>query len=134
MTNAVRNVVVLGSTGSIGCSTLEVVAGLEDTHVAAISAHSRLDAAAQQCHEHRIPRLIATDASAVEKFDRSKLPAGTELVTGEDALVEAVSAPDVDAVVSAIVGSAGLRGSWAAIEAGKRVALANRKRWSLPAR
>lgn len=127
MSTANRNVVVLGSTGSIGRSTLSVVAADETLRVLAISAHSRLDDAARQCHQFGIPFLIATDANALASFDSSSLPDGTELLAGEEELVQFVARPDVDVVVSAIVGSAGLRGSWAAVEAGKRVALANKE-------
>ena len=127
MAAAVRNVVVLGSTGSIGCNTLEVVAALEEFRVVAISAHSRLDAAAEQCRQHSIPVLIATDPAAATAFDRDLLPPNTTLLTSDDAVAETVTREDVDVVVSAIVGSAGLRGSWAAVQAGKRLALANKE-------
>ena len=123
-----RNVVVLGSTGSIGCNALEVVAASRgDLRLWAISAHSRLEEAAGQCRQHRPRWLIATDAQAAADFDRQSLPRETELLVGEDALEETVRRAEVDVVVSAIVGSAGLRGSWAALDAGKHVALANKE-------
>jgi len=123
-----RNVVVLGSTGSVGCSTLDVVEAASDAlQIFALSAHSRLHEAAHQCYRHKPQYLIATDAVAATEFDRNLLPADTELLTGEHVIEEFVARPEVDIVVSAIVGSAGLRGSWAAIEAGKQVALANKE-------
>lgn len=122
-----RNIVVLGSTGSIGCSTLEVVASQDDFQIVAISAHTRLAQAAEQCHRFNIPVLIATDETAVKDFDRSLLPSDTELQFGDEAIENNVTRSDIDIVVSAIVGSAGLRGSWAAAEAGKRIALANKE-------
>lgn len=124
---AIRNIVVLGSTGSIGRSTLEVVASQDDLQIVAVSAHSRLAAAAKQCEQHNIPLLIATDPVAARDFDRSLLPKSTELQVGEAAVEAAVSAANVHMVVSAIVGSAGLRGSLAAAKAGKRIALANKE-------
>ena len=122
-----RNIVVLGSTGSIGRSTLEVVASQVDFQIVAISAHTRLAEAAEQCRQFNIPVLIATDSVAAEAFDRSLLPPGTDLQFGDEAIESNVTRPDVEIVVSAIVGSAGLRGSWAAAEAGKRIALANKE-------
>ena len=123
-----RNVVVLGSTGSIGGNALEVVAASRgDLRLLAISAHSRLAEAARQCRRYRPRWLIATDAQAAASFDRRSLPRETELLVGEDALEETVRRAEVDVVVSAIVGSAGLRGSWAALDAGKHVALANKE-------
>ena len=123
-----RNVVVLGCTGSVGSSTLEVIAAASDTlRVFAMSAHSRLDAAVRQCHRHKPRYLIATDLAAAADFDWSRLPDETQLLTGHRAIEDCVARPEVDIVVSAIVGSAGLRGSWAAIEAGKQVALANKE-------
>ena len=127
MAAATRNVVVLGSTGSIGRNTLEVVAALADFRVLAVSAHSRLADAVEQCRQHHIPFLIGTDPKAVATLDRSLLPPDTTLLTDEDAVTDIVSRDEVDVVVSAIVGSAGLRGSWAAVAAGKRLALANKE-------
>ena len=122
-----RNVVVLGSTGSIGCSTLDVVAASDGLRLLAISAHRRLDQAARQCARFRPRWLVATDPVTAAAFDRHTLPRETELVVGEDALEATVQRAEVDVVVSAIVGSAGLRGSWAALDAGKQVALANKE-------
>jgi 1-deoxy-D-xylulose-5-phosphate reductoisomerase len=67
------------------------------------------------------------DPEAAAGIDAADLPAGTSLAVGPDALDELVAAPEVDRVVSAIVGAAGLRSTWAALEAGKTVALANKE-------
>ncbi len=81
----------------------------------------------EQARRHR-PRWIAlTDGDALQKADRALLPAGTELLPGPDAVARMVGDPDVDIVVSAIVGSAGLLGTWEALNAGKTVALANKE-------
>lgn len=124
---ATRNIVVLGSTGSVGRNTLEVVASQDHMRIVAISAHRRLAEAADQCRQFQIPILIATDPETAAQFDTSLMPVGTELQIGEQAVEVNVSKPEVDVVVSAIVGSAGLRGSWAAAQAGKRIALANKE-------
>lgn len=123
----IRNVVVLGSTGSIGRNTLEVIRATDELRVLAISAHSRLREAAQQCEQYQVPVLIATDPDATSEFDPRSLPEGTTLLVGTDAACEFVARSDVDIVVSAIVGIAGLQTSWAAIDAGKQVALANKE-------
>ncbi|MFZ5828538.1 MAG: 1-deoxy-D-xylulose-5-phosphate reductoisomerase [Planctomycetota bacterium] len=121
-------VAVLGSTGSIGRSTLEVLTGLgEGWHAFALSAHRQASLLLAQAQDKR-PRLIAlTDPESEAAVDSSKLPQGTEMVRGCDALERIAAHPEVDIVVSAIVGSAGLRSTWAALDAGKRVALANKE-------
>jgi len=123
-----KQVAVLGSTGSIGTSALEVIAASEGRLGAiALSAHSRFDELVAQAKRH-LPRwVIATDAEAAGQYDWSKLPKETELLTGSDALLEVVAEPDVDVVLAAIVGSAGLESTWAALENKKTVALANKE-------
>lgn len=123
----VRNIVVLGSTGSIGRNALEVISAASDLSPIAVSAHSNLALAADQCARHQIPYLIGTDARAADDFDRRLLPPNTQLLVGDDVVEQFVSRPEVDCVISAIVGSAGLHGSWAAVQAGKRLALANKE-------
>ena len=123
-----QNIVVLGSTGSIGKSTLEVIAADPNgLNVMALSAHSRLEAAARQCHVHHPRWLVATDPAAASDFDPKLLPPSTELLVGEDGVEKVVAHAETDVVVSAIVGSAGLRGSWVALDSGKRLALANKE-------
>src|SRR6185437_7691381 len=74
------------------------------------------------------PRWVAvTDAAAARGLDRSRLDGATQLLTGVDGIAEMVSDPEIDVVVTAIVGSAGLTGTWAALEAGKTVAVANKE-------
>jgi 1-deoxy-D-xylulose-5-phosphate reductoisomerase len=127
-TPRVTRVAVLGSTGSIGKSTLEVIAASKGTLTAtALSAHASLDDLARQAIAVRPRWLIATDAEAAQRYSWPRLPAGIELLTGPEGLERAVTSSEVDVVVSAIVGSAGLRGTWAALEAGKKVALANKE-------
>jgi 1-deoxy-D-xylulose-5-phosphate reductoisomerase len=70
---------------------------------------------------------VVTDAEAAERQNWSALPRETQLLIGPEALTQVVAAPEIDTVVAAIVGSAGLQSTWAALEAGKRVALANKE-------
>lgn len=128
MTNSPANVVILGSTGSIGRSALEVIRASGGTlRAVALSANSSLDELAQQARDFQPSQIIATDVEQAAARDWSDLPKHTELLVGSEGIARAVSECEVDVVLSAIVGSAGLAGTWAAIEAGKQVALANKE-------
>jgi 1-deoxy-D-xylulose-5-phosphate reductoisomerase len=128
MTSRATHVVVLGSTGSIGRSTLEVIAASGGSLKAvALSAHGNTELLAQQARAVCPRQIVVTDPAAAGRHDWSDLPADVELLIGPEALAEVVADSEVDIVVSAIVGSAGLQGTWAALEAGKRVALANKE-------
>jgi 1-deoxy-D-xylulose-5-phosphate reductoisomerase len=119
---------VLGSTGSIGRNTLEVIAENPDRlRLVGISACHRLDELARQANRFRPRWAIAADPAAAERRDWSDLPRETKLLVGPEGIEQAASDGEVDLVVAAIVGSAGLAGTLAAIEAGKRVALANKE-------
>jgi 1-deoxy-D-xylulose-5-phosphate reductoisomerase len=128
MADRVTHVAVLGSTGSIGRSTLEVVAASGGRlRVVALAARSNTALLAEQARQFQPRWVVATDPNAVARHDWTSLPPGTELLIGQESLQKVVSDPQVDTVVSAIVGSAGLRSTWAALEAGKTVALANKE-------
>src|SRR5437588_7498324 len=123
-----RRVVVLGSTGSIGTSTLDVITHLpERLQTAGLSAHSGWPALFEQANRHRPARVVVTDPAAARQLDRSRLDPGIELLTGPEGVARMVADPEVDVVLSAIVGAAGLEGTWAALEAGKTVAVANKE-------
>jgi len=128
MADRVTNVAVLGSTGSIGCSALTVISELpQRLRAVAITANSNLSRAVQQARQVRPRYLVAADSAQADRFDWSDLPEETELLTGQEGLQKVVAAEEVDVVLSAIVGSAGLTGTLAAIEAGKTIALANKE-------
>ena len=121
-------VAVLGSTGSIGRSTLDVIeasAGRFSTWL--LAAHRSASALLEQAHRMRPAWMVVVDEKAAADVDPRSLPAGTRLAVGAEALDDLVRDPAIDRVVSAIVGAAGLRSTWAAIEAGKTVALANKE-------
>jgi len=121
-------VAVLGSTGSIGRSTLDVIAAAEgrlSAHV--LAAHTPVSHLLDQAARFR-PRWVAiTDPTAAAGIGAAALPSGTSLAVGPDALDDLMADPAIDRVVSAIVGAAGLRSTWAAVEAGKTIALANKE-------
>lgn len=128
LTPSRRRVVVLGATGSIGTSTLDVIAHLPDRlQPLGLSGHGQWELLGEQAARHKPRWVTVTDRDAHDRLSASRLPAGTELLHGEDGVMTMVTHPDVDVVVSAIVGSAGLNGTWAALEAGKTVALANKE-------
>jgi 1-deoxy-D-xylulose-5-phosphate reductoisomerase len=121
---------ILGSTGSIGTSTLDVLARHPERYeVVALTAHSRVDELAAQCRQWR-PRwaVMATAEQAADLAKRLRA-AGlrTEVLHGAEALSQVAAHADVDAVMAAIVGAAGLPPCLAAARAGKRLLLANKE-------
>ncbi|MCA9141574.1 MAG: 1-deoxy-D-xylulose-5-phosphate reductoisomerase [Planctomycetaceae bacterium] len=128
MSDHVRNIAILGSTGSIGRSTLDVVAASrERLRIVGLTANSRLDLLCEQASRFRPSWIVAADADHARSFNWSTKPSNSELLLGSEGIRSLVSRPEVDIVVAAIVGSAGLTGTWAALEAGKTVALANKE-------
>jgi 1-deoxy-D-xylulose-5-phosphate reductoisomerase len=124
----VRRLVLLGSTGSIGRNTLDVVAAFQgQLELVALSAHSNTGLLKAQAQQFRPHYVVVTDPEAAARQDWADLPPGCQLRVGRDALVEVAQLPEVDIVLVAIVGRAGLEGTWAALEAGKTVALANKE-------
>ncbi|MGF6211922.1 1-deoxy-D-xylulose-5-phosphate reductoisomerase [Comamonas sp. 4034] len=123
-------VTVLGSTGSIGTNTLDVVARHPDLYqVFALSAHSQVDLLLAQCLQFKPRFAVMTSAFHARDLRDRLAQAGcrTEVLDGIDALEQIASHPDVDAVMAAIVGAAGLRPAVAAARAGKRLLLANKE-------
>lgn len=119
---------VLGSTGSIGRSTLEVAAAHpERLVVVGLVAHSNWERLAEQCRNFKPATAILTDRAAYDAADRSSFPSETKLEFGDAAVVELASSSLVDVVLAAVVGAAGLTGTWAAVQAGKAIALANKE-------
>ncbi|WP_044414467.1 1-deoxy-D-xylulose-5-phosphate reductoisomerase [Pseudomonas sp. FeS53a] len=121
---------VLGGTGSIGLSTLDVIARHPQRYeVFAISGFSRLTELQALCIRHRPRFAVVPDVSAARVLQDVLISAGldTRVLSGEAGLCEIAAHPDVDAVMAAIVGAAGLRPTLAAVEAGKRVLLANKE-------
>lgn len=128
-----REVTVLGSTGSIGHSTLDVIARHPDRFkVYALSAHSKMESLAEQAALHQAACVVVPDASSAQKFDSAWGALSTQTIKpevriGAHALVETAAEKRGQTVMAAIVGAAGLPAALAAAQAGKRVLLANKE-------
>lgn len=125
-----QQITVLGATGSIGLSTLDVIARHpRDYQAFALTGFSRLKELETLCQTHR-PRFAVVPEAAQARHLQARLQdAGlnTRVLAGEAGLCEVAAHPEADAVMAAIVGAAGLRPTLAAVEAGKRVLLANKE-------
>ena len=122
-----RRVAILGSTGSIGVQALDVLGRFpERFEVVTLAAGRNVERLAAQVRQFR-PRLVAVADRAAASALRPLVPAGTEVLEGDDGVVAAAVHPDVDFVLAAISGGAGLRSTAAAVEAGKAIGLANKE-------
>ena len=117
---------LLGATGSIGRQTLEV-AGELDLRVAALTANTQVDLLEQQARQY-MPRLaVLYDENAALALKKRLRGTGIEVMAGEEGLLAAAAMTEADTVVTAVMGSVGLRPTLAAIQKGKRIALANKE-------
>ena len=126
-----QRICILGSTGSIGVSTLDVVARHPDRYqVYALTAHTQVEKLAAQCAQFQPQVVVVGSAQAADVLRQllieNKL-GHIQIQYGPDALCEVASAPECDSVMAAIVGAAGLPASLAAARAGKKVLLANKE-------
>ncbi len=125
-----KKITILGSTGSIGQSTLDVIARHpERFDIHALSANTSVDALFAQCMAFRPRHAVMLDEYGAEMLKRKVVEAGleTEVGCGISELEAIASAPEVDTVMAAIVGAAGMRPALAAAKAGKRILLANKE-------
>ena len=122
-----RTISILGSTGSIGRSSLEVVAGFPDRfRVAYLSANKNIDLLREQINKFHPKGVVVSDPERAAKL-RSTVGNDVEVLCGTEGLLDVVSRDDVDIVLSSLVGFAGLGPTLRAVEAGKDVALANKE-------
>jgi 1-deoxy-D-xylulose-5-phosphate reductoisomerase len=127
--DSLTHVVILGSTGSIGRSAMSVIEHDVGTRFKAwgLSAHASWEMMVDQAIAHR-PRFVTlADPELAAQVECKLRGTGTEVLAGLDGIVRMVQDTQTDRVLSAIVGAVGLRGTWAALEAGKIVALANKE-------
>ncbi|HEX9398826.1 MAG TPA: 1-deoxy-D-xylulose-5-phosphate reductoisomerase [Anaeromyxobacter sp.] len=122
-----KRVAILGSTGSIGVQALDVVSRFpERFEVVSLAAGKNVARLAEQVRRFR-PRLVALGDEVAARELRGLVPGGVEVLAGDAGAVLAASHPDVDFVLAAISGAAGLRSTAAAVEAGKAIGLANKE-------
>ena len=124
-----RRIAILGSTGSIGKSALSVVKNLDGFEAWAISGMSQMELLKQQAKEFSPRFVVAADDSQNHQITAADFANGdkTKLLTGRQGLIQIASAPEVDIVLAAIVGFAGLESAMAAVKCGKQLALANKE-------
>ncbi|HET6757059.1 MAG TPA: 1-deoxy-D-xylulose-5-phosphate reductoisomerase, partial [Burkholderiales bacterium] len=125
-----HNITILGSTGTIGVNTLDVIARHSDRFkVVALTAHTQIEPLFTQCLKFEPRYAVCADARAAEVLGERLNGAGseTEVLCGSEALVRVASLPQVTIVMAAIVGAAGLLPALAAARSGKRLLLANKE-------
>ena len=122
-----KYVSILGSTGSIGRQSLDIISRLNDVKVAALTAGTSVERMAQQCREFRPELAVMATREAAEALAREIRDLPVRVSWGEEGLIEAASIPAADCVITAVVGMVGLKPTLAAIRAGKRIGLANKE-------
>ena len=123
-----RGIAILGSTGSIGTQALEVVREQgQALHVEVLSAQSNADLLVQQSLEFKPNAVVIGDTSKWKQVNDALFDAGVKVYSGTEALEQVVEADGIDMILTAMVGSAGLKPTLRAIDAGKHIALANKE-------
>ncbi len=122
-----KKIAVLGSTGSIGTQTMEIVRANQDLQVSAIAAGSNIALAERQIREFSPEIAVIYDEKAAKSLKLNVADLPTKVLSGMEGMLEAAVLPGTDTVVTAMVGMIGIRPTIAAIEAGKHIALANKE-------
>ena len=122
-----RKISILGSTGSIGTQTLEVVENLQGIKVCAISGNSNIDLLEQQARKFQSELVAVMDEKNAELLKARLADTNIRVVSGMDGLVEVATYNGVDTVVTSVVGNVGLKPTFEAIRVGKNIALANKE-------
>ena len=123
----VKCVSILGSTGSIGRQSLDIISRLPEIRVAALTAGSSVERMEEQCRQFRPELAVMATQEAAEKLAAKIMDLPTRVSWGEEGLIEAASLEGVDCVITAVVGMVGLKPTLAAIRAKKRIGLANKE-------
>ena len=126
----IQHITVLGASGTIGVNTLDVVARHPDRfRVVALTGHTQIERLFEQCIRFNPRYAVLLDSASAEQLRHKLKQAGsaTEVMSGIEAMEQVASLPEVDVVMAAIVGAAGLRPAFAAARAGKRILLANKE-------
>ena len=123
----VKCVSILGSTGSIGRQSLDIISRLPDVKVAALTAGSSVDLMAEQCREFHPELAVMATKEAAEQLKNELSDLSVKISWGAEGLIEAATKESADCVITAVVGMVGLKPTLAAIRAGKRIGLANKE-------
>ena len=123
----VKCVSILGSTGSIGRQSLDVIENLKEIQVAALTAGTNVQLMAQQCRQFHPQLAVMATREAAQELQAALTGEKTQVAWGEEGLIEAATIPKADCVITAVVGMVGLKPTLAAIRAGKRIGLANKE-------
>ena len=123
----VKCVSILGSTGSIGRQSLDIISRLEGIQVAALTAGTSAELMAQQCRQFRPVLAVMATREAAEELKSMIEDLPTRINWGEEGLIEAATLEEVDCVITAVVGMVGLKPTLAALRAKKRIGLANKE-------
>ena len=122
-----KYVSILGSTGSIGRQSLDIISRLPDVKVAALTAGTSVELLAQQCRSFQPELAVMATREAAEALAREIKDLPIRVSWGEEGLIEAATIADADCVITAVVGMVGLKPTLAAIRTGKRIGLANKE-------
>ena len=123
----VKCVSILGSTGSIGRQSLDVIENLKSVQVAALTAGTNVERMVQQCRRFRPQLAVMATREAAQELQAALTGEKTQVAWGEDGLIAAATIPEADCVITAVVGMVGLKPTLAAIRAKKRIGLANKE-------
>ena len=123
----VKNVSILGSTGSIGRQSLDIISRMEGVKVTALTAGSSVELMAQQCREFKPELAVMATEKAAAELKEALSDLNIRVSWGEQGLIEAATMENADCVITAVVGMVGLKPTLAAIRAGKRIGLANKE-------
>jgi 1-deoxy-D-xylulose-5-phosphate reductoisomerase len=128
LSTILKKIAILGSTGSIGTQALDIIASHPDQYKAEVlCAHSNIDLLLQQTHQFKPSTVVVANADLVNEFKTKLNDGSVKVLGGAEAIVEVVQQDNVDVVLAAIVGYAGLHSTLAAVKANKKVALSNKE-------
>lgn len=122
-----KHISILGSTGSIGRQSLDIIRNLPRVRVVALTASTSVERMAEQCREFRPELAVMATQEAAEQLQVALSDLPIRISWGEQGLLEAATLPQADCVITAVVGMVGLKPTLAAIRAGKRIGLANKE-------
>ena len=123
----VKCVSILGSTGSIGRQSLDIISRLDDVSVVALTAGTSVERMAQQCREFQPELAVMATQEAAEQLKAAISDLPIRISWGEEGLIEAATMEKADCVITAVVGMVGLKPTLAALRKGKRIGLANKE-------